>query len=159
MATFSSSLFSFPKQGFFENTKHLCDYWLHLSDYSYELDLSTISQAANSRVPWTSYWSPVKMQPFTSRLFCCLPLALSKWVFHWALTLSSNSSSQSAGDLLSCSLLVSEYEYFPRVSICCLPGQIMSTHKLLKHIIWTSWNRLDLIHTMWVARNVNTTKT
>lgn len=134
------------------------------TDYTLVIIHMNLTWAPLARQPIAEYFGqatdpPVKMQPFTSRLFCCLPLALSKWVFHWALTLSSNSSSQSAGDLLSCSLLVSEHEYFPRVSICCLPGQIMSTHKLLKHVIWTSWNRLDLIHTMWVARNVNTAKT
>lgn len=152
--------FHFPSRHF-ESAKHLCDCWLHLSDYSHELDLSAISQAVNSRVLWTSHGPPthppVKMQPLASRLFCCLPLALSKC--HWALTLPSNSSSQSAGDSLLCSLLVSEHKYFPRVSICCLPGQIINTRKLLKHFIWISWNRLDPIRTMWVARNVNTAKT
>lgn len=159
MATFSSTLFSFPKQGFFENTKHLCDCWLHLSDYSYELDLSTISQAANSRVPWTSYWSPSQdatlyfppiLLSSTGPLQMGLPLGINP-IFELQLS--------ECRRLTFMFLLVSEHEYFPRVSICCLPGQIMSTHKLLKHVIWTSWNRLDLIHTMWVARNVNTAKT
>lgn len=93
---------------------------------------------------------PVKTQPFTSRLFCCLPLGINP-IFELQLS--------ECRRLTFMFLLVSEHEYFPRVSICCLPGQIMSTHKFLKHVIWTSWNRLDLIHTMWVARNVSTAKT
>lgn len=151
MATFSSTLFSFPK--------HLCDCWLHLSDYSYELDLSTISQAANSRVPWTSYWSPSQ----DATLYFPPILLSSTGPFQMGLPLGINPIFElqlsECRRLTFMFLLVSEHEYFPRVSICCLPGQIMSTHKFLKHVIWTSWNRLDLIHTMWVARNVSTAKT
>lgn len=71
--------FHFPSRHF-ESAKHLCACWVHLSDYSHDLGLSAISQAANSRVPWTSHGPPPhppgKMQPLASRLFCCLPLAL-----------------------------------------------------------------------------------
>lgn len=156
MATFSSSLFSFPKQGFFENTKHLCDCWLHLSDYSYELDLSTISQAANSRVPWTSYWSPSQ----DATLYFPPILLSSTGLFQMGLPLGINPIFKlQLSECRRLTFIGFWTRIFPKGIYLLSPRANYETHKLLKHVIWTSWNRLDLIHTMWVARNVSTAKT
>lgn len=72
-------------------------------------------------------------------------MALSQ--YHLSLILPANSSTR------PCPLLISEHKYFPRVSICCFPGQITRARKLLKHVPWTSWNRLDPIHPIVGGQN------
>lgn len=128
------------------------DCWSHLSDYSSadELDLTTISQAAKSKVPWTSHCLPASQEAtphFPSPIFSPTPF----YKCHLALTLPANSTSSKCRRIPFTFCIDLWTQIFP-MGICCLPGQITSTFKLLNSM------RQVRPHTMWVARKVNTAK-